>query len=100
MTSRIVDEIQAVIDKLHSEGHTVATRLENALQELKAHFTKDEAVVSAEVKTDVAQVATDAKPVVEEAKADAKKVAAEVRSDVQAEVEAGLAEAEDLVKKK
>lgn len=94
--SKIVDEIQAVVDRLHSEGNVIATKLENALHELKSHFTKETTTVAAEVKADVAQVETDVAPVVAEAKADAEKVATEVKTDV----EANLAEVEDLVKKK
>lgn len=92
--NQIVAEIQAVIDRLHSEGHAVATKLENALHELKAHFTKDVTADVAEVEADVEQVKEDAVPVVAEAKADAEKVAAEVKG----QLEAGLAEAEDVAK--
>ena len=90
--NQIVAEIQAVIDRLHSEGHAVATKLENALHDLKAHFTKDAATDLAEAKADAEQVKTDAAPVAAEVKADAEKVATEVKG----QLEAGLAEAEDV----
>jgi hypothetical protein len=90
--SKIVDEIQAVVDRLQQEGHTVATRLENALLDLKKHFTKDATVLGGEAAADVAKVEGDAKPVVEEAKADAKDLAAQAKADAQADMAAVLAE--------
>jgi hypothetical protein len=93
--NQIVEEIQAVVDRLHSEGHTVATRLENALHGLKKHLTKDKAVDVAEVEADVKQIETDAAPVEAEIKADTAQMAAKVKG----QVEADLAEATDVVKK-
>lgn len=95
MAAGIVAELQAVKDKLESEGHILATRLGNALEGLKAHFLKDKAHDEAEVKADVAQVEKDAAPVVSEVKADAEQVATEVKG----QVEANLAEAADVLKK-
>lgn len=99
MTARIVEEIQAVVDRLHAEGHTVATRLENALGRLKDHFKHDSEKVVAEVKTDVEHVAAEEKPIEAEVKADATAVVAEVKADAAAtavEVEKNLAEPGDV----
>jgi hypothetical protein len=95
MASRLIEEFQAVIDKLHGEGHILATRLENVLADLKAHFLKDKAHDEAEVAADIAQIKTDVAPVVAEVKADAVQVATEVKG----QVEANLAEAADVLKK-
>lgn len=94
-----ITEIQAVIDRLQQEGHVVATRLENALKEIKAHFVKDESALATEVEADVAQVETDAEPVVAEAEADVKTVAAEVVGDAKAEAQAAVADLKAAVKK-
>ena len=77
----IADEIQAVVDRLQQEGHTVATRLENALGHLFKHVHEGSAAIVAEVKADAEKVAAEEKPIVAEVKADVVKVAAEVKEN-------------------
>lgn len=91
MASAIITEIQAVVDRLQQEGHTVATRLENALHELESFFTKDASDVVAEVKADADQVKSDAAPLVAEVAADGKKVASDAEAEVQADLGSVLA---------
>lgn len=98
--SKIVDEIQAVVDRLQQEGHTVATRLENALKDLVKHFEKDKKVLSAEAEADAVKVESDAKPVVKEAEADAKTLAAQAKADAEADMAAVLAEVKVATPKK
>lgn len=92
MTNHIIAEIQAVVDRLHGMGHVEATRLENALRALEAHFKHDAGTVKAEAEADAKKVEADAKPVEAEVKADAAKLA----GDAKATIESDLAEAADL----
>lgn len=87
--NKILDEIQHVIDRLHSEGHTVATRLENALLALKGKLAEAEKVavteaeaLTGEVVADVAKDAADAAPVVAEAKQQLEEVKGQVEKDL------------------
>lgn len=95
MLDHIIEEIQHVVDKLHQEGHVIATRLENALGHLVGHVKDDSAKVADEVKTEVEHVVEEEKPVVEEVKAEAAAVADEIKTVV----EKDLAEAVDVATK-
>jgi hypothetical protein len=94
-----ITEIQAIVDTLQQEGHTIATRLENALKDIVAHFTKDASALGGEAAADVAKIEADAAPVEAEAVADVKTIAAEAKADATAEVAADIADLKGAAKK-
>ena len=96
--NNVLADIQAVVDKLQSEGHTVATKLENALKALLAHFKSAETVAQEKATEIVEEAQSDAKALVEEAKpvvADAVAKGVTVASEVVKDV----AEVKDAAKK-
>lgn len=73
----IATEIEAVVDRLHSEGHVIAVRLENALKGLKDHLLHIEKTVEEETAPVVEAVKSEVPQVVEEVKTEAATAVAE-----------------------